>query len=116
MKDYILGVLESAAFTFTSEADLQAGLQTVLSSAGLPVEREVALSPADRIDFLVDRVGIEVKTQGSWIAVTKQCQRYAASDRLDSLIIVTNKASHLACPSAIGGKPLTVHFLGGRRM
>lgn len=112
----VLDVLRSHAFTFTTERDLQDGMAEAFADAGLPMTREVRLSRGDRIDFLIGSVGVEVKTNGGWQAVTKQCQRYAASERVTELVIVTSKAAHLACPNWIGGKPLVVHFLGGMRL
>lgn len=59
-------------FNYTDEAELQAGIATMLNDAGVSFIREVTLSRQDRIDFLIGDIGIEVKVGGSLAAVTRQ--------------------------------------------
>lgn len=93
-------------FRYNDEADLQEGLAMCLD--GLDVEREVILSPRDRIDLLVHgSVGIEVKVAGTPGAVERQCRRYLEDDRIQGLVLVTTKARH-RLPDEINGKPVIV--------
>jgi hypothetical protein len=98
-------------FTYRDEGQLQDGLAAVFAAQAVVAEREVRLASRDRIDFLVGRVGVEVKTRGQVAAVARQLQRYAASDRIDALLLVTAVARHLTLPATIGGKPLVVASL-----
>jgi hypothetical protein len=98
-------------FTYRDEGQLQNGLAGVFTDQGVVAEREVRLASRDRIDFLVGRIGVEVKTRGQVAAVARQLQRYASSDRIDALLLVTAVARHLTLPATIGGKPLVVASL-----
>lgn len=110
----IADCVDHHAFHHPTEDDLQAGIADALRQAGLTTDREVRLSDHDRIDLLVDRVGIEVKTNGSATAAYRQCQRYAHSARLSALVLITTRAAHTNLPPTVGGKPLTVLPLFGR--
>jgi hypothetical protein len=48
------------------------------------VEREVRLNARDRIDLLVDRVGIEVKVTGAWRDVERQLAATSSPTSLTS--------------------------------
>jgi hypothetical protein len=101
-------------YRYCDEKQLHEGLAGALSAAGYTVEREVPLTAADRIDLLVGRVGIEVKLAGATPSVLRQLQRYARSDRLDSLLLVTTRTRHAQLPDHVGGKRLiVVSLLGG---
>jgi hypothetical protein len=106
--------IESHRFVYRDESDLQSGIADVLAGEGVSVEREVRLSETDRIDLLVGRVGVEVKTRGSLIAVVRQLLRYTHSDRLDAVVLATTVAQLGWVPSVLGGKPIVVaSLLGG---
>lgn len=109
----VLDVLRAHRYHFSGEHQLQEGLALALTEAGLPVRREVRLTARDRVDLLTGRVGIEVKVAGSAETVLRQVQRYATSDLLDALIVVTTRATHRALPDVVGGKPLAVIYVGG---
>lgn len=110
--DEVLAVLRSKRFLFTREDDLQEAVADALVAEGLAPVREVRLSPRDRIDVLVGNVGIEIKVAGKPHSVSAQMERYAASDRLDALVLVTCRARHRP-PAELLGKPVHVVFLGG---
>lgn len=95
------------------EDGLQAGVAAAITAAGLPAEREVRLSPEDRLDVLTGGVAVEVKTAGTTDNVLRQLQRYAQHDRITALLLVTTKARHRTLPDQVGGKPLRVVHLGG---
>ena len=62
----VCDVLQTHRVVYSSEADLQAGLAGALTGAGMDVAREVRLNARDRIDLLIDRLGIEVKYPAGW--------------------------------------------------
>lgn len=80
---------------------------------GVPYEREVRLSPADKIDFLCDVVGVEVKVDGALSAVTRQLHRYAQHDRVRHLVLITTRRLHIALPTFVNNKIITVVHLVG---
>jgi hypothetical protein len=102
-------------FRFGNEDDLQAGIADAL--APLPVEREVRLSPRDRVDHLLPGgVVIEVKVAGPADRVLAQLTRYAAHDRVTGLVLVTTRARHQDLPADLNGKPVEIVYLGGRSL
>lgn len=101
-------------YRFRSEADLQASIAETLTEHKVDADREVRLSDEDRIDFMVGRIGVEIKIDGTARTVLRQLRRYAASDQVDALVLVTNRATHLRLPEQIDGKPLLVRFIGGQ--
>lgn len=110
----IARVIAASTPTFVTEDDLQRELADALNIAGWVARREVRLSDgASRIDLLAARVGIEVKTAGSWRTVMAQLLRYARCDEIDHLILVTTRANHRLIPSTLHGKPVTVVVLTG---
>jgi len=87
------------------EYDIHAAVAEALAGAGLEYAHEYKLGPRRRIDFLVGRVGIEVKKgRPSAADLTRQLRRYLESDALDGAIVITQRA--LPLPDAICGKPV----------
>lgn len=111
--DRIEQCLLAKRFRYSDEEDLQAGIAQTLAEAAIPFAREVHLIGAGRIDFLVDWIGIEVKTKGSRIAVTRQLYRYAANQLLSELMLVTTRAQHRGIPETILGKKCRTVWLCG---
>jgi hypothetical protein len=108
----LIADIAAARFRWATEDDLQRGLAEALAAKGHVVEREIRLNARDRIDLLVDRVGIEVKTAGATRDVERQLLRYLESDLIDELVLVTAKAMHRRIPQgAVGRKHLFVHQL-----
>lgn len=110
--DAVLEVIRAHRFHHATEDELQAGLAEALTAAGYRVEREARLSARDRIDLLVDAVGVEVKIAGIPRDVERQLARYAESDRVRELVLVTNRARHRP-PATMNGKPVAVASLIG---
>jgi hypothetical protein len=104
-------------FLHADEDALQEGCQLVLQRAGYIADREVRLDARNRIDLRVVsegvRVGIEVKIAGRRDAVLRQLTRYAESDQIDALILVTTCVRHSPMPVALNGKPLLTVALAG---
>ena len=112
--EQIAAVIMANRYVYRDEKQLHDGIAAALTAHGHRVAREVALTNRDRIDLLVDRVGIEVKVDGQPAAVARQLQRYAHSNQLDALILVTNRARHTQLPNTLAGTPLVIaSLLGG---
>lgn len=111
--DFIAKSLEQHQFRFSNEAELQLGVQQVLSSLNLSAVREWVLAPRSRIDFLLpqEKIGIEIKVDMSLEGVTRQLWRYADSPAIESLILVTTRHIHQQLPLEMKGKPLRVVYL-----
>jgi hypothetical protein len=97
-------------FFYASELELQAGLWNALFSLGIAVKREYRLSDRDRLDFFIEGIAVEVKTDGSAADVMRQVSRYAESEKVQGILLVTAKARHIL-PASFNGKPLLVHSL-----
>lgn len=96
------------------EIALQDAIERRLEAADIACEREVRLTPKDKIDFLCGAIGVEVKIDGALAAVTRQVHRYGESDRIRHLVVVTTKRQHLCLPATVRGKVVTVcHLIGG---
>jgi hypothetical protein len=106
--DQVVAVIATHRFKHADELELQEGVAEALAIAGYRVEREVRLSARDRIDLLVDHVGIEVKVGGSAAGVARQLERYACSGEIDALVLASSRRHHLAVPTTLNGKPIVV--------
>jgi hypothetical protein len=103
----IVKALIAHRYNIAHEADLQLAIGDVLEGYGFLIQREVELSRGDRIDFMVGSLGIELKVKGAQNAVIRQLQRYAASDRVSALLLVTTRLQLVVgLPDALNGKPL----------
>lgn len=87
-------VLSAQPYVYQSESDLHRPMRAAWSAAGVSVSHEVSLGRGLRIDFTSRGVGVEVKIAGQPVDVRKQMQRYAASGRLQALVLFTSCPSH----------------------
>jgi hypothetical protein len=110
--EQVVDVIRGHRFRYVDEDELQRGLTAALSASGLPVEREVRLDARSRIDLLVGRVGVEVKVGGATGALERQVERYAASDAVDAIVVVSSRVRHLRLPAELNGKPIEVVSAG----
>jgi hypothetical protein len=104
----VVAALAARSFRFADEAQLQTAIAEALDADGIAFEREARLDGKNRIDFLIGRVGLEVKVAGSLSNITEQLMRYAARDEIDALVLVTSRLQHDRMPLKLRGKPLTV--------
>ncbi len=97
-------------FAAPSESVLHDAVQEFFQSQSIPVEPERILSAKDRIDFYVPdgKIGVECKVDGSEFEVTRQLLRYAKSDEVYGLILVTSKSKHKRIVPTLNGKPVHV--------
>ncbi len=94
------------------EKAMQDAVESALRFEGLAFKREVTRG-ADRIDFLVGTVGVELKVKGSVSEVMRQLERYSLWDDVLELLLVTTRGHHLAMPREFNGKPVLVHIVRG---
>jgi len=105
----VVAALNAHRYVFNSEQRLQDGVRLAFERARIPFEEQVVLGPKERIDFLVlGRIGVELKIKGSRNDVWRQLERYAASPRIEELVLATTLHRHvLTLPPSIAGKPVT---------
>lgn len=107
-------VVTAHGYRYEHEDDLQEGIQQVLAGANVTFEREVELGKRDRIDFLAGRVGIEVKIRCGLTDMTRQLHRYAQSDLIDELLLITPSMRFRSLvPRRLNDKPIIVAYIGG---
>jgi hypothetical protein len=111
--DEVVAALSSKRYRYTGETVLHMGLAHALTTSGIDHEREVRVV-GGRIDFIVGRIGIEVKVKGSAEALRRQIERYAGDDRFDEFLAVTTRPVHqvIAGPTH-NDKPVRVLVIGG---
>lgn len=113
MREKIISILRACTFSYQSEDELQQGIFQALTEAGISSEREVKLTAHDRIDFMVGKIGIEVKVDFSAAAVVRQLHRYAQLPQIEALVLVTTRHRHCDMPETLNGKPVEVVYLLG---
>jgi len=87
------------------EMDLHRLVGERLAECGFTCLHEAAIAKGCRIDYLVDDIGVEIKKGKPKAPVLlKQLARYAQSDRVGSLIVVSWQS--VALPNCINGKPI----------
>lgn len=108
----VVRLLSGYRLPVSNEADMQRAIERAFRNDGMPHRREVTRG-ADRIDFVVARVGIECKVDGSVAEVTRQLERYALWEELDELLVVTTQGRHMNLPRVANKKPVRVHIVRG---
>ena len=87
------------------EQDIHQAVARRLTDAGLPFTHEKPLAPGCRIDFWCQGVGIEIKKgKPRPAALLEQLRRYAVSDEIAALVVLTQRSVRL--PASVCGKPL----------
>ena len=105
----IVRVIEGARINITSERLAHDAIAEALGRDGLDVRREVILTPKDRIDIMMEGIGVEVKVAHARRDIHAQLKRYAALDAIEALVLATG----VAWPGmhTIAGKPLRIASL-----
>ena len=102
----VAGILSRGRYRLGSEGLLQIDIANHLAHNSIAFEREVKLSPADRIDFLVEgSIGIEVKAKAVARQIYRQLDRYVAYPQLSALILISNTAMGLPADRTFLTKP-----------
>lgn len=109
----IARLISGHRYSFRTEDQLQAQIATVLDGAGIAAKREVRITEKDRLDFLAGSIAIEVKIGSTRPQVLAQIHRYAQSDRISAIILVSRKQRHLDMPDTLNGKDVLVAHLMG---
>lgn len=106
----IATLIEHARIPVSTETAAQLAIGDVLRADGLEVQSEVPLSPADRIDFLVGTVGVELKVRGDVgrRSILRQLERYAEHERVQAIVLATARGWPKQGFTQIGGKPFFV--------
>lgn len=91
-----------------SEKRLQDIIESILTLEKLDYKREFAFTHKDRIDFMVDRIGLEVKISSSPAEVLRQLFRYSEQEGVDELLLVTTRSKHRNLPTEMNKKPVRV--------
>ena len=87
------------------EQDIHQAVARRLTDAGLPFLHEKPLTPGCRIAFWCEGVGIEIKKgKPRPAALLEQLRRYAVSDEIAALVVLTQRSVRL--PASVCGKPL----------
>ena len=87
------------------EQDIHQAVARRLTDAGLPFLHEKPLTPGCRIDFWCEGVGIEIKKgKPRPAALLEQLRRYAVSDEIAALVVLTQRSVRL--PASVCGKLL----------
>jgi hypothetical protein len=107
----VCAIIRAGAYRIGHEALLQMDLEKHFVARGVPYEREFRFSATERVDFFVDgHIALELKIHASRRAILRQMERYAAVERVDSLILMTAAAMGMA--PRINDKPVYVVQLG----
>ena len=103
-------LLSRFRFRFANETELQEGIEKILLDSEFIFAREVPIG-LGRLDFMVDAdIAIETKIGGSANELMRQVSRYAQSDRIQGILVVTSRATH-TLPESFNSKPVMVHSL-----
>lgn len=97
MSDELNTIAQSIAsrrYSYSNEDQLQVALEYAFASDELNARREVEIALGCRIDFVIGRVGVEVKVDSPGHAVARQLRRYLGSDLIDEVLLVTNRERH----------------------
>ncbi len=109
----LLALVLSAPLEYATEYDLHDAISERLDDARVPHDVEVRLDEDSRLDLLVDgRIAVEVKRGdiSSAAAVLAQTERYLEHERVQALLLVTDRVAH-RLPAAVHGKPVAVAHL-----
>lgn len=107
----VIALLSPKKLFLTDEKVLQEEIEKCLKEGlNQSIQREVSLTKKDIIDFIIEGLGIEVKIKGSKTAIYHQLGRYAESDRIKAILLITNKACKM--PPFINGKDIYLMSLG----
>lgn len=107
----IVRMLQRYKIRTDNEFEVQQQVEQIFKSNGVDYKREFRLSPKDRIDFLVDSIGIEIKVHG-WSAkkIYDQIERYSKYDLIRLIVLLTSQACHF--PNKINEKQIVIINLG----
>lgn len=106
----LVALLRRHRVPLTTEHACQDAIEGVLGAAGIAYAREHSLGGFGRIDFLIGRIGLEVKVShiSSPREIHRQIARYCRSPEIEGLILATGRSVVLP----VMDKPVVVLSLG----
>ena len=105
------GHISHFRFNYSTEADLQAGIEKVLLGTTFRATREVPIYGLGRVDFIIEGgLVIETKIGGSAPQLMRQVSQYAQSPKVAGILVITDRANHVL-PDSFNGKPVLIHSL-----
>jgi hypothetical protein len=111
--EQVVELLSGYRIPQATERQLQDGIARLLTEAGIAFRREYLLTSRDKPDFmLAPSVCLEVKINGAAADVERQLLRYAASDKVAALLLVTTRRTHCVMPRVLMGKSLMTLCVG----
>lgn len=107
----LIELLKAARLDVSDEKRTQRDMAEVFDGRGIEYQREVRLSKADIVDFMVHGIALEVKLKGANKRdVFRQLERYAEHESVNALVLASNITMGL--PTEINGKPIYFIHLG----
>jgi len=97
-------ILSAYRFRFVTERDLQDGIEQALLENGIEFSREKSISRAERPDFLVNGVAVEIKIKGTLSSLLRQVSRYASHDDVVAVLVVGTPRWIPTIPRILSGK------------
>lgn len=104
--------LKGRALNLSNEKILQNDIAEVFIDNNICFKKEVKIDDKNTIDFMIDGLAIEIKITSnvSKMSIYRQVERYAKSDKVDAILLMTSKTMTL--PMDINNKPIYVLSLG----
>ena len=112
MLQRILDALPAYRYQVRNELKTQAGIAQVLGQNAIAFERE-RIELADRFDFFVDGIVIEVKRAGSFAEALRQAERYCQSRIVTAVVLASTKSWPPGLAATFNQKPVHVVRLPG---
>jgi len=100
----LINILNTYRFRYVSEKDLQDGIEEALQTNGIDYRRETSISAANRPDFLVGGIVIEVKIKGTLSALLRQISRYVEHEAVESILVIGTPRWIPLIPKTLSGK------------
>lgn len=93
------------------ELVLQDSIESILQQENLPFVREKKIK-GGIVDFLVGSCGLECKVDSPTTSVMRQLSKYAESEEVSELLLVTTRAAHRSLHGVtLQGKPVSVLWI-----
>lgn len=106
-------LLAQHAFDYSSEKQLQDGIEQVLAQHNVTYQREARLSSKDIVDFVLDaeggQIAMEIKIDGNRNALLRQIGRYLQHDTVACVFVVGTPHWILNLPQTLSGKQIYCH-------
>lgn len=104
--------LKGRKLNLSNEKKLQEEIREAFQGHVIDYKREVCLENNGIVDFMIGTLAVEVKIKGqvSAMSIYRQLERYAKSDKVEALLLVTSHT--MSIPETINGKPAYLLSLG----